>query len=109
AFPRGTMKVIGSRRIQGGSGILSSWPSVRLGIGTWRKWKQRMSVLASKHGSAGFRAAGWNTYIAACVPFPSQICLPNAHACKRMDGYARELFRLDGWCPAPFLHGITAW
>ncbi|MFM7989786.1 MAG: hypothetical protein ACKPKO_61780, partial [Candidatus Fonsibacter sp.] len=77
---------------------------------TWQrhmiKMERRVQELGPRAGSPGFKARAWNTYVASCVPFPSQLCLPDKTMQKRMRSCMRSMFRLDAWCPVAFLGGI---
>ena len=61
-------------------------------------------------GSAGFRAKAWNAYMASCIPYPAQLCLPDAGGAMRLNACLKRAMGLEGWCPAKFIAGMDiAW
>lgn len=59
----------------------------------------RTIALVSRPGSPGYRAAAWNTYMASCILFPTQLCLPGVHEKQGLDGWLSKNLGLHGWCP----------
>ena len=54
------------------------------------KIEGRVRVLRLCPGSAGFRAKAWNTYMVSCVPYPAQLCLPDAGGAARLNNCLRQ-------------------
>ena len=71
--------------------------------GTWERHVSRMELrgpaLASHPGSPSHRAACWNTYVVAVVPYPAQLCLPSAGHRARMAACLGRLFHTAAWAP----------
>ena len=61
------------------------------------KIEERVIMLRTCPGSAGLRSRAWKTYMDAGVPYPAQLCLPDAsgvmrlNACIKKDNGTREV------------------
>jgi hypothetical protein len=67
----------------------------------------RALAVVERAGSPGHRAAAWNIYMASCIPFPAQLCVPGAHERKEMQRCLSRVLRLAGWCPSYVSVGIA--
>ena len=59
----------------------------------------RMEVMEKGGASPNIKAEVWNTYMAPCLPYPSQLCLPTLDATKKVVKAYREFHGTEGWAP----------
>ena len=108
---------VACRSAQGGAHGDMQWDADMERLVVQRTWLRhigkigdRVGVMTSRPGSPGHRAATWNTYMASCIPFPSQLCLPGVYERRVLDRKLVDALGLHGWCPAYAIAGLTlAW
>ena len=95
-------------------GDVRSWSGpceVLMAGSTWTrhvdKMEGRVGVLLRNPSSSGFRAGAWNTYIASCITFPAQLCLPRMSERRAFQRLLSKALGLSSWCPGFAIVGLT--